>query len=94
MECLGPSIGLSHSEGLPALFLKGDFIGRCGVLELPGTARSVPDFGLSAGDPHAETLDEPVRRRGVLTTWTLLALLLSDPEEDTLLMLTRSAVMI
>lgn len=70
------------------------FIGLCGEPALPDTARKIFGLGFSDGDPVAETLEDPVCRLGVLTMVTPPVPLLREPDDDTRLILMRSALRI
>jgi hypothetical protein len=74
--------------------LKTLFIGLCGGPTLPDTVHKIFVLGFSDGDPVADTLEDPVCRRGVLTMVTPPLPLLRDPEDDTRLILMRSTLRI
>jgi hypothetical protein len=82
----------SHSD--KASGFESLIIGLCGGPTLPDTVRKTFDLGFSDGEPVAETLEDPVCRLGVLTMVTPPLPLLSDPEDDTRLMLMRSTLRI
>jgi hypothetical protein len=85
----------SHSDKASGFeSLNALFIGLCGGPTLPDTVRKTFCLGFSDGDPVAETLEDPVCRLGVLTIVTPPLPLLSDPEDDTRLMLMRSTLRI
>lgn len=89
MECFGESIVFSHLKDKSAVdAFRHVFIGLCGEPALPDTARKALDLGFSDGDPDADTLDEPSRRRGVLITQ------FRESEDDTRLILILSTFMI
>lgn len=84
---------LSHWNGLP-LLLREDVCDACrdGVQALPLISRRTPVFCLSAGEPFSDTVVEQRDTfRGVLT-FLIPGSFFKDPMDDTLRMLTRSAV--
>lgn len=92
IECLGPITDFSHLNMVSAPgSLKVLFIGLCGEPALPDTVRKIFGLGFSDGDPVAETLEDPVCRLGVLTMVIPPVPLLREPEDDTRLILMRSA---
>jgi hypothetical protein len=85
---------LSHWKGFP-LLLREDVCDACRVGEpaLPLMSRKTLFFGRSAGDPLSETVVEHRDAlRGVRTFLTQPSSLWKEPIEETLRMLTRSAV--
>jgi hypothetical protein len=86
---------LSHWKGFP-LLLREDVCDACRVGEpaLPLMSRRTLFFGRSAGDPLSETVVEhrDALLRGVCTFLTHPSSLWKEPIDDTLRMLTRSAV--
>lgn len=79
----------STLESLDALF-----IGLCREPALPDTVLRTFGLGFSDGDPVAETLEDPACRLGVLTMVTPPVPLLREPDDDTRLILIRSALRI